>query len=520
MPPTRTTEHEDRVLRFRQALRFALVTWPAFVLVDLGVALGIGGRVWVFLATRALGALALGGAALVLRRDASARTVWAIDAALTTFLAAMVSVQAHELAGLGSPLAMGVMLLLIGHAALLGDAWRRALVPIGLAAAAYPLTTLALGALTGTLGAQLADPSVASRFALDVLFLAGGAALALAGGHAVWQLRRQVFRTRALGRWRLVDKIGEGGMGEVWRAHHHALGREVAIKILSREKRACPDAVARFEREASMMASLRHPNAVSVFDYGVTEDGLFYYAMELLEGEDLSCALSRMGRLDPARAVEWIQQAAEGVAEAHRAGIVHRDLKPENLFVTRSGDGSVSIKVLDFGLARLTRDSSPQLTREGWVVGTPATIAPELVRGEPADARSDVYALGVVLYQMLAGVRPFEGEPATVLRAKVKLDPVKPSLHTGAWIPPHLEAVVMRCLAREPDARYPNAAALADALARCPLRGVSVETEIESWDDITCVEGRSGLFLRSGLIRAAAATDDRHDDALASRDAP
>ncbi|MCA9606326.1 MAG: serine/threonine protein kinase [Myxococcales bacterium] len=490
----RQSEHDARVLRFRKALRLALIAWPAFALVDVAVAYALGGRIWVYLLTRALGMFALAGAALLLRTDASPKTVWSIDTTVTALLTAMVSVQAHEVDGIASPLAMGVMLILLGHAALLGDSWRRALWPIGLAAASYPVTVLSLGALTHTLAPQLADGAIASRFALDVAFLLGAATLALLGGHTVWQLRRQVFRTRALGRWRLVEKIGEGGMGEVWRAHHHALGREVAIKILSHEKRACPDAIARFEREASMMSKLTHAHAVSVFDYGVTEDGLFYYAMELLDGEDLSDALSRMGRLDPARAVEWMKQAAEGVAAAHRAGIVHRDLKPENLFVVRRDDSTTQIKVLDFGLARLTRDSSPQLTRDGWVVGTPATIAPELVRGEPADARSDVYALGVVLYQMLAGVRPFEGEAATVMRAKVKLDPVKPSLHTGTFIPPHLEAVVMRCLSRDPDERYADAGELVDALARCPLRGASVEEEISTWDDITLVEGRPAIF--------------------------
>ncbi|MCB9596668.1 MAG: serine/threonine protein kinase [Sandaracinaceae bacterium] len=495
----RPSEHDARVLRFKQALRLAIVAWPAFLVVDLGVAFTLGGRVWVYLLTRALGLFALAGGTLLLRGDVPSRTVWAIDATVTPLLCALISVQAHELGGLASPLAMGVMLILLGHAALLGDSWRRALLPIGLGALSYPATTLLLGGLTGTLGPQLSDSAVAGRFALDAMFLLGGAALALLGGHHVWALRRQVFRTRTLGRYRLVEKIGEGGMGEVWRAHHHALGREVAIKILSHEKRACPDAIARFEREASMMSQLTHPNAVQVFDYGVTEDGLFYYAMELLDGEDLAGTLSRMGRLDPARAVEWIRQAAQGVAEAHRAGIVHRDLKPENLFVTRR-DGVSAIKVLDFGLARLTRDSSPQLTRDGWVVGTPATIAPELVRGEPADARSDVYALGVVLYHMLAGVRPFEGEAATVMRAKVKLDPVKPSLHTSTWIPPHLEAVVMRCLARDPDARYADADALVEALVRCPLRGASVESEISTWDDITMVEGRSAEFSPPCLV--------------------
>jgi len=485
----RQTEHHARVLRFAKALRLGLMVWPAFVLLDVAIALLLGGRLHVFLACRAIGMLALVAVAYRVRLDPSPRELSWIDGLVTPLLCVLISVQAFELDGIASPLSMGVMLILVGHAAALGDAWRRAVWPIGLGALAYPVTTLVLGAARGTLGASLADPAATSRFALSSLFLLGAGALTLLAGHSVWALRRQVFKTRTLGRYRLVEKIGAGGMGEVWRAHHHTLGREVAIKILSRDKRACPDAIARFEREAEMMAKLRHRNAVQVFDYGVTEDGLFYYAMELLEGEDLSDAIRRAGRFDPSQAVDWIRQAADAVAEAHALGIVHRDIKPENLFVCRDG-GPATVKVLDFGLARLIADTAPHLTREGFVVGTPSTVAPELVLGERADARSDVYALGVVLYHLLTGARPFEGDAIAIMRDKTRTDPIKPSLRTRAWIPPHLEGIVMRCLARDPADRYDDARQLVAALDRCPMRGASIEYEYDSWEDVTIVEGR------------------------------
>ena len=181
----RQSEHDARVLRFKQALRLALVAWPAFALVDLAVAYALGGRIWVYLLTRALGMFALAGAALLLRADASSKTLWSVDATVTGLLAAMVSVQAHEVDGIASPLATGVMLILLGHAALLGDSWGGALLPIGLAAASYPVTVLFLGGLTGTLASHSADCPVTSWFALDGAFLLGESAVALLYGYTL-----------------------------------------------------------------------------------------------------------------------------------------------------------------------------------------------------------------------------------------------------------------------------------------------------------------------------------------------
>src|SRR5690606_19918974 len=210
------------------------------------------------------------------------------------------------------------------------------------------LTLAFASPLSAELAAQFTDPMALASFVLSQVFLLAAAALVLVGGHMIWALRRQVFETRSLGRYTLKHRLGAGGMGEVWAAHHRALRRDVAVKILKPETRGEPGAVARFEREVRATAELVHPPTVRVFDYGVTEDGLWYYAMELLDGDDLHALVSREGPLEPARAARLIWQAAKALGEAHARGIVHRDVKPENLFVTRIGGEGEFVKVLDF----------------------------------------------------------------------------------------------------------------------------------------------------------------------------
>ena len=225
---------------------------------------------------------------------------------------------------------------------------------------------------------------------------------------AAVKVRRQVFEARSLGRYRLTRRLGAGGMGEVWLAHHAALKRDVAVKILRPGAEGhTPGSIARFEREVRATAELVHPNTVRVFDYGVTDDGLQYYAMELLSGVDMATLVEREGALPPARALLLIGQASRALAEAHDHGIVHRDIKPENLFVTSLGGEPDFVKVLDFGIAKVSAGDTT-MTSAGSVLGTPAFISPEVATGLPADARSDVYALGAVLYFLLSGCRPFE----------------------------------------------------------------------------------------------------------------
>jgi serine/threonine-protein kinase len=291
------------------------------------------------------------------------------------------------------------------------------------------------------------------------------------GGHIVWSLRRQLFEAKSLGRYRLKRRLASGGMGDVWLAYHAGLKRDVAVKVLRVESHERAGAVTRFEREVRATAELAHPNTVRVFDYGTTEDGLCYYVMEFLQGETLRAHVDRLGALAPARAVHIIGQAARALGEAHERGIVHRDVKPENLFLTSLGGEHDFVKVIDFGIAKVANVEGTA-TRSGWVLGTPEYMSPEVAMGKPADARSDVYALGAVLYFLLCGRPPFVGDNAgRLFFAHATEIPLPPSTYVGRALPRDLEAVVMRALEKDPAARYESASELALALAACTLAG-------------------------------------------------
>jgi TolB-like protein/Tfp pilus assembly protein PilF len=271
---------------------------------------------------------------------------------------------------------------------------------------------------------------------------------------------------RTLGHYQIVEKIGEGGMGEVYRARDERLGRDVAIKVLPAEFAADPERLKRFEREARATAALAHANILAVHDVG-THDGVPYLVEELLEGESLRERLGR-GSLTQAEVLRIAGEIAKGLAVAHEKGIVHRDLKPGNVFLTRDG----TVKILDFGLAKLVptvpsseaetlSQSATGTTALGGVLGTAAYMAPEQARGRPVDQRADVFAFGVVLYEMLTGERPFRGATGTdVLAAILKDEPAA----LPATVPQPAAEVVARCLAKDPDRRYQRAGEIRAAL--------------------------------------------------------
>jgi serine/threonine-protein kinase len=327
------------------------------------------------------------------------------------------------------------------------------------------------------LGSAAFSPAMAAQFhdRVAIVTLLVNSAFILATyvclvvcGNMVWLLRKQLFEARSLGRYRLKRPLASGGMGDVWVAHHPSLKREVAVKVLRADVQAQSDvATARFEREVEAMTGLMHPNTVRVFDYGTTEDGLLYYVMELLEGETLAAHVKRRGPLPATRAVHIVGQAARALAEAHDRGIIHRDIKPANLFLTSlPGDADV-VKVLDFGLAKFAHLDST-ITRSGGLLGTPEYMSTEVAIGMPADARSDVYALGAVLYFLLCGRPPFVAAGnAFALLVALQGRPDPPSTHATHPVPPDLEAVVLRALEKKPEARYGSAESFARALAGC-----------------------------------------------------
>src|SRR5271170_154535 len=277
-----------------------------------------------------------------------------------------------------------------------------------------------------------------------------------------------IFTGEKLGPYEILAPLGAGGMGEVYRARDSRLGRDVALKILPESFARDADRLRRFEQEARAVAALNHPNILAIHDIG-QDHGSPFLVSELLEGESLRMALDR-GALPQRKTIEHGAQIAHGLAAAHEKGIVHRDLKPENVFVTKDG----RIKILDFGLAKLTQNTATRqegitLTSEhtaaGVVMGTASYMAPEQVRGEAADPRTDIFAFGAVLYEMLTGVRAFRRDtPAETMTAVLKDDPPELS-DPGRTVSAPLERIVRRCLEKNPEQRFQSARDLSFALS-------------------------------------------------------
>ena len=304
------------------------------------------------------------------------------------------------------------------------------------------------------------------------------------------------------GKYSLTRLLGEGAMGTVFEAHHHALDVDVAIKILRTRPRFGHDRSPRerMQREARAVASLGHPAIIRVFDAGVMPDGLPYLVMELLEGEDLASMLDRLGRLGPVTAVQSMLPIVEALAAAHTRQIIHRDLKPENVFLARTAGGATQPKLIDFGVAKLDDPAGRRLTLPGMMVGSPAYMSPEQVRGEEADARADIWAVCVILYELVTGSRPFDGpNEVAVLVATLE----EPAVPISVWgvDEPVLWGILARGLSKDAADRWPSARALGAALARWLLAAgktedVSGTSLTRSWPDVCArAELDDGLLL-------------------------
>ncbi len=294
---------------------------------------------------------------------------------------------------------------------------------------------------------------------------------------------------RERGSYELLELISRGGMGEIWRARHRFLKRDAAVKIIRPEiivtqtGRGAETLRKRFENEARAIAALKSPHTVAIHDFGATEEGGFYYAMELLVGFDLDQLVRRFGPLPPARVASILRQACESLEEAHLCSMIHRDIKPSNLFLCRLGTAYDFCKILDFGLVKhcLPGDST-LLTATGATTGTPAFMAPEIATSNTFDSRTDIYGLGCVAYWLLTARLLFE-EPtptATVL-AHLQKEPVPPSQRTEIEVPPELERIIMSCLAKDPAQRPQSAASLNRMLAACPGVPPWSQEDAESW---------------------------------------
>jgi eukaryotic-like serine/threonine-protein kinase len=316
------------------------------------------------------------------------------------------------------------------------------------------------------------------------------ALLAYVGQCVVYGLGKEVTRAHELGSYRLVEKLGEGGMGEVWRAKHRLLARPAAIKLIRPTlitglSDTASDMRRRFEREAQVTAQLRSPHTVELWDFGIADDGGFYYVMELLDGLDLDKLVNRYGPVPAERAIYMLRQVCHSLGEAETCGLVHRDIKPANIFVCRYGNDYDFIKVLDFGIVKATAESSSMktlATHENILQGTPAYIAPEQALGtSKVDNRADVYATGCVAYWLLTGQLLFKAETAMEMVLKhAQSVPTPPSARSELPIPPALDQLVLSCLAKDPAARPQSARELSRRLG--DIAGIPPWTDERSRD--------------------------------------
>ena len=466
----------DQLLRVQFFLIAGTVLWAITLAMDATVA-PHGDRGPYLLWFELGGLLLTAGSALFVRAGGGASR-WRVDLAIATvplhgLLLGLLQSWAPQPTTARPLSGIVVLVLFFG---LLAPTRPRTLLVVGLLASVMDPVAVWIAHLRGL---QVPDPVTAV-----LLFYPNYvcALLAVAPSTILYRLGREIRAARALGSYQLLERIGEGGMGEVWVARHRLLARQAAIKLVRRDRLGDASAQAvtldRFEREAQATAALTSPHTIRVFDFGIAADGTFYYVMELLDGCDLESLVATFGPLPPARVVHLLRQICRSLAEAHAHGLIHRDVKPANIFLCRLGLDHDVVKVLDFGLVRHEdRSTAPTWATTAVTYGTPAYMAPEAILGEAdVDRRADVYAIGCVAYYMLTGHRVFAGPtPMKLLVQHVNDRPVPPSQRVAQPIPPALDALVMSCLHKDPQARPADAGVLLQQVAACTVDG--------DWDD-------------------------------------
>jgi serine/threonine-protein kinase len=306
---------------------------------------------------------------------------------------------------------------------------------------------------------------------------------AVFGAHVIYTVRREAFVAKQLGQYQLKNKLGSGGMGEVYEAEHQLLKRPCAVKLIRPDKAGDKTVLARFEREVRATAALTHWNVIAIYDYGRSDDGTFYYVMELLPGLSLDQLIRKCRVLPADRAIHFLHQACAALNEAHSKGLFHRDIKPANIFATERGGVYDVVKVLDFGLVRetLTNLGEANLTQTGTFSGSPLYMCPEQAKSyDKLDARSDIYSVGTVAYHLVTGIPPFAGDSAWEIIVAHSRDPVEPPSKVRD-VPADLERIIMKCLEKKPEDRYQSAQELADALAGCEAFGKWTPERAKKW---------------------------------------
>lgn len=369
------------------------------------------------------------------------------------------------------------LLLIFTYTTFIPNTWRRAAAIV----APMAIAPLAMVTVTAWRSQVMADVVVAGNYAEYALVMSLATLVAVYGTHVVRALREEAFEARQLGQYHLKQRIGAGGMGEVYLAEHRLLKRPCAVKLIRPGRAADPQALARFEREVQAAANLSHWNTIEIFDYGRTDDGTFYYAMEYLPGLSLDDLVKRHGPLSPGRAIYLLRQVCDGLREAHEMGLVHRDVKPGNIIASERGGIYDVAKVLDFGLVKPIVEDDLQLTMDGGVTGSPLYLSPEQASGSAADARSDLYSLGAVAYFLVTGQPPFQRPKAIqILMAHVH-DPLTSPTELRPDLPADLEQVIVRALSKSPADRLQTAVEFDAALAACDADGSWTRADAANW---------------------------------------
>jgi serine/threonine-protein kinase len=375
-------------------------------------------------------------------------------------------------------------LILTLYGTFIPNTWRRCAAVVAVVAASQLILFVVWGLQV--------RPIDSGTFGLSLMIIGfwvvAAAVIAVVACSRIEILQRQVGEARKLGQYVLKEKLGEGGMGEVYLAQHVLLRRPCALKLIRPERAGEPKNLLRFEREVQTTATLTHPNTVQVYDYGHADDGTFYYVMEYLPGLTLEALVKQAGPLPLARAIHFLRQTCGALKEAHARGLIHRDIKPGNVMVCERGGIADVAKLLDFGLVLSPAGDAKgdKLTQDGAVAGTPAYLSPEQAGGEEAvDGRSDIYSVGALAYFLLAGRPPFAGRTGLKLIAAHLYEAPEPLSSGRPDVPSDLEAVVLRCLDKEPQKRFPDVESLDRALAAC-LMGIGVDGEARSGRSSRC----------------------------------
>lgn len=421
--------------------------------------------------------------------------------------------------GLIGPIEISFGIVAVCYGVLVPNTWQRCLVVMLIILVCAELCVLRAGLQIPALRLYLAE------FLFGIFRNVGAlSAIGLYGCYKLTVLREQAEESHEVGPYILGDKLGQGSMGTVYRARHRLLRRPCAVKLIRSEQIGSPGTLERFEREVQATAQLTHPNTIEIYDYGRTDDGTLYYAMEYLPGMSLEELVRLHGPLPPSRTIHLLRQVCSALSEAHSHGLIHRDIKPANIFVCERGGLYDVIKILDFGLVReaglivaapenspvqAQNDSSqvnPKLTQVGYLLGTPSYMAPEQVCGEEVDARSDIYSLGGAAYYLITGRPPFELPSLAEICVAHVSEPVTQPRQWNPDAPADLELVILRCLFKARGERFQSTLELGAALSVC--------VDASLWDNEQAAHWWS-RHLEKGYVKEAATRPNAFDDTIA-----